>query len=412
MLRMLKIQSLMALMAAVALVAGCEPQKPQAENSGVDTESTVGVAAESLGKLDLQILWQRDVPLAAKDSIVSIYCLGDTLILVSDYNGVYAVDAKTGNPKWAAPLTEGVENVYQPSRVKISLTPEPAGRGKESVDVSKLLKNYDAILINSTTRLMLIDNATGDVLRDIPLNFLAANAAACNGQQAVVMSTFGALRQIDLLAGVCGYAETINQNSSVPMVFYEGLYFVGSQQGKISSYSVKKTVAKNWEFDVQGAITTPFLVIDQGVFVASGDSRIYGLTPQKGERLWLPTRIYGRFSGPLAAGENLLFQYSMGSGLCAVSMDSGKLAWAQPKGMAILANFDDRAYILTNARRLMVVREKDGDVLGTATLKPFTKFAVNATQRGIYAATAEGNIICITPDNVADLTVSDTAAGE
>ncbi|HPS52206.1 MAG TPA: PQQ-binding-like beta-propeller repeat protein [Phycisphaerae bacterium] len=408
MLKMWKIRSFALLLLAAMFVVGCEPQKPQAEAVGLD-DAAGNAADKSLGKLDLRILWNRDMPMADNDSVVNFYCFGDTLVLVSEYNGVYAVDASNGNPKWAVRLTEAVETVYQPSRVKISLTPQPVGQGRQDVDVSKDLKNYDAILINSTTRLMLVDNATGNVLRDIPLTFIAAGAAACNGRQAVVMSSFGAVRQIDLLAGVCGFNKIIEQDSSVPMVFYEGLYFIGSQQGKMLCYTVKNNIEKNWEFDVQGPINTPFVVNDMGLFVAGGDKRIYGLSLQKGERLWLPVRIYGSFAGPMAAGENLLFQYAIGSGLSAISMDSGKLAWTKPEGLVVLANFDDRVYLLTNSRKLMVVREADGESLGTASLKPFTKFAVNTAHRGIFAATAEGKIICISPDNVEDLTVGDVA---
>ena len=408
-----KVQSLVCLLvaAAFAFVAGCESHKTQAGESGLDAANSGVAFKESLGKLDLQILWQRSLPMDSKDSIVNFYCLGDTLVFVSEYNGIYAVNAKNGNPKWATRLTEAVETVYQPSRIKISLTPQPAGRGKADadVDVSKELKTYDAILINSTTRLMLIDNATGAVLRDVPLNFIAAGAAASNGQQAVAMSTFGSLCQVDLLAGVCGFADTVGQESSVPVICFEGLYFMASQQGMINSYTVKKEFAENWKFNVQGAVASPFTVNDMGVFAASGDGRIYGLSLQKGERLWLPVRVYGRFAGPMTAGENLLFQYSMGSGLVAVSMDSGKLVWTQPAGVSVLANFDSKAYVLTNSRQLMVIREVDGESQGTASLKPFTKFAINTTQRSIFAATSEGRIICITPDDVADLTVEDVA---
>ncbi|HNX27699.1 MAG TPA: PQQ-binding-like beta-propeller repeat protein, partial [Phycisphaerae bacterium] len=281
MLKMWKIRSFALLLLAAMFVVGCEPQKPQAEAVGLD-DAAGNAADKSLGKLDLRILWNRDMPMADNDSVVNFYCFGDTLVLVSEYNGVYAVDASNGNPKWAVRLTEAVETVYQPSRVKISLTPQPVGQGRQDVDVSKDLKNYDAILINSTTRLMLVDNATGNVLRDIPLTFIAAGAAACNGRQAVVMSSFGAVRQIDLLAGVCGFNKIIEQDSSVPMVFYEGLYFIGSQQGKMLCYTVKNNIEKNWEFDVQGPINTPFVVNDMGLFVAGGDKRIYGLSLQKG----------------------------------------------------------------------------------------------------------------------------------
>lgn len=406
-----KIQSLMFVLVAAALVAGCEAQKPQAGKSGLNALSTADAFKKSLGQLDLQALWQRDLPMDSNDSIVNFYCLGDTLILVSEDNNVYAVNAKNGNPKWGVRLTETVETVFAPSRINISLTPQAVGRGLTDVDVSKDLKTYDAILINSSTRLMLIDNATGAVLRDVPLKFIATGSAASTGQQAIVMSSFKSLCQIDLMAGVCGFTDAIDQESSVPMVCSEGMYYMASQQGLVNSYAIKNDIAENWKFDVQGAVTTPFVVNDMGVFVASGDGRIYGLSLEKGQRLWLPVRVGGVFSGPMTAGENLIFQFSRSVGLAAVSADAGKLAWIQPDGVGVLANFDGKVYTLTKSYQLAVVREVDGEVQGTASLKPFTKFAQNTTQRSIFAATTEGRLICITPDDVADLTVEDVAGG-
>jgi len=68
-----------------------------------------------------------------------------------------------------------------------------------------------------------------------------------------------------------------------------------------------------------------------------------------------------------------------------------------PAGDELLAQANDKAYVVTNKGTLVVMNNKNGKQLHSVNLSGVTLFAVNTKDSKIYIGDTSGRIVCIAP---------------
>lgn len=393
------------LVVLTALICGCDgSRKPKACDPQLNADMC---DSKNLDRLGLKVLWERNLPLFTGDRIYKMLTLGQNLYMISESKAMYCVTSDTGKPIWGLRITNNNEKVFDPilvENVKLSPIPMPPSKSNDSLE-NESLDIYDLIVINTPTRLYAIDNSTGKTLRDIKLGFVASECAACEGSIAELPGEQKTINEINILFGAPGKSTYTGIELEVPIMYAQGNFYLAGTNGKVFCYDSNSSYDRLWSFDVQGAVRTPYITNYRGLFIASGDRRIYGLDLASGKRLWHPVRVAGDFVGPMKADGDRLYQFVSGVGLVAIDMNDGKLAWKLSDGLMVLGSFKEKVYVLSRSRELIVVNASDGELIGKASLNKFERFVPNTTLRGIYAATANGKLVCICPRDVENITV-------
>lgn len=396
-----------SLILAIVAVSGCENKDKVEAKSAQDAVASKACNTKELNALGLKLLWQRVLPMPASDRIFKLQALGDNIYYSTENRALYSVAAATGNPKWSAKVTDIVEKVFDPilvEDVKLSEEAMPPSKSKSKKHNVKL-ESYDLVVVNTPSKLLAINAKNGKIVRKIPLAFRATSGAACHGQVAELAGIKKTINEVNLLFGASGKSKYTGMEVKVPLRSAESDYFMADLSGKVASYSANVSFTRNWTFSVQGPVTTPFITNYRGLFVASGDRRIYALDLTTGHRLWNPVRIGGKFVGPMVADSDRLYQFASGKGLVAINMDKGTTDWILPTGLLVLGSFDEKVFVLSATKQLIAINAEDGTIIGSASLKNFDRFAINTTRRAIYAATGKGKIIAIAPKDVEDVTL-------
>ena len=188
-------------MLAGGLLVGCSTPPEYATSPEL---GAANVHEDILAKADLKYYWQRRIPLPPDDRLKDIYLLGENLYFLTTKNVMVCVDARVGNPRWSIQITKGGDEVFAPTHVDGMRLSKKRG-GLDSVLNPPSLDSYpafDAVLINTMTRLLVLDRKTGEVYRDMAFDhFSARNRGVSDGQRFYVGASNRMIYAVKLMAG-------------------------------------------------------------------------------------------------------------------------------------------------------------------------------------------------------------------
>jgi len=301
---MRKITSIVAGLIALISVVGCSTP----EDTGLSAQV---LHARALTEAGLGGYWERQVPLIAQERLSDINILGDSVVLFSNDRNLYSIDAAIGVDRWALPIkvTDRDEVVFTPTFFpELRIT-------KKLGDISTILNPpdlenipaFDAVLVNTHSRFLVINSKTGQVVRDVDFSgFSAINSGVTDGQRYYVGSSSKHLFAINMLPGVTQWSKDVGE-ITVPVVISNQRIFVGTTGGEFSCYTAAETSQKEWKLSLSGGVKTGFRVDDRGAFVASEDGNINGLD-QRGYPLWTDFNVKPQLTGKMQVGEQTIFQ--------------------------------------------------------------------------------------------------------
>lgn len=391
---MRKVSDIMSIVAGLIILIGA---------AGCDTDTKApAISAQvlhsrSLAEAGLGGYWERQIPLIAQERLVAADLLGGGVVLCSNAANLYSIDAATGSDRWVVPvkITARNEGVFAPTffpELHIAKNIGGVSTILNPPDLEKI-PAFDAILINTYSRYLIINSKTGRVVRDTDFNgFTATNGGVTDGQRYYVGSNSKHLFAINMLSAVIQWSKDIGE-ITVPVVLSGQRIFVGTTGGTFACYTAAETSQRNWRLSLDGGVKTAFCVDDRGAFVASDDGNINGLD-QRGYPLWADVHAKALPVGKMQIGKKTIFQ-PVTTGLCAVDLTDGQLRWTIRGGRKVLAVMDGVVYILTADRKMLLVNEVTGGVLFTVSMEFYDFFAANTTIPAIYAGTADGRLCCI-----------------
>jgi outer membrane protein assembly factor BamB len=150
--------------------------------------------------------------------------------------------------------------------------------------------------------------------------------------------------------------------------------------------------------DMAGAVVAGFHVDDRAAFIPCLNKRVYAFGLAGGQPLWRFT-TEGQLHDDIQVSENSVFQYSRGDKFYALDVSSGKSRWSMRQGRRVLAAMPSKgvpmAYLVDNARNLLVVDEILGKIQVTIPLTGVNLFADNTSATALYLGNTAGRLVCL-----------------
>ena len=95
--------------------------------------------------------------------------------------------------------------------------------------------------------------------------------------------------------------------------------------------------------------------------------------------------------------QEVVYQRVGYKGLAAIDKISGELLWQLDEGADLLAEAEEKAYVITNVKTLAVMDNSKGEKLYSVNLAQVSRYAANTIDSKIYIADESGRIACIEP---------------
>ncbi len=350
-----------------------------------------------LAKADLQYYWKLPLQLRGGESVVRLYLLDETLYCMTDRNRAIAVDAAMGRPLWSYDVAPAGEKVFPPCHAAEALLTEQAilPAAMRLPSDTPALERYAIVAFNTIRKAVVLNRATGAVLRELSFPFVANTGGATNGQSFFVGSGKGWCHAFSLMEGVSMWdVSTDDMLASAPKC-YLGLVYLAGQDGYFYCFDSSQKPRRVFRQKMQGPVTAEIHVSERGCYVPSEDFRLYAYEPGAGTKLWEPFVCQGPLRQAVQVSSNTVYQYAEGDRFYAINLVDGQKRWDTAQGRLVLAAMEGNAYVLTAGRDLRIVNEILGTVKHSLPMTGWELFAPNTHAPAIYVATADGQLACI-----------------
>lgn len=331
--------------------------------------------AAALDGAGLVKFWQLQLPLAPDQRVVDAFLVDDSLYMTTEDGYAFAVHAHSGAIRWLRQVTRSGYRLKAPCH---------AG---------------DYTIFVTATTAVLYDRISGTGFYDLELGIPAGSAAATDGQRFL----FGGINQrfyaYDVHGGYEVWKTTTNGPiSATPVVHGRNVYLASADGGVYACTSRDKRFA--WQASTHGPNTANLAADEIGLYVASRDQSLYLFDLQFGQLRW---RV--RFGGPLyeppVLTPKVAYQFCPDDGVVAINIEAiesdERLRWKLPRGRALLAVHEKRAYLQSRDETLMVVDEATGEIEQSIPT-PGLGLAIPApAENAVYLAGADGRIFCGRP---------------
>ena len=165
---------LAVLLPALTLSASCRPPAgPIRPAVSTTTRPAVLVSGDVLAKAGLEYYWRFNLKLAAGERIDRVHRVDENFYCVTNQRRLLAVDARRGVPMWAYQIGREGETIFRPVHGdRVALRDERDGlldmlHPKEVAPPPQ----FDAVMINTISSLIVLDRTTGRQARIIDLSF-------------------------------------------------------------------------------------------------------------------------------------------------------------------------------------------------------------------------------------------------
>ncbi|MBN1392134.1 MAG: PQQ-binding-like beta-propeller repeat protein [Sedimentisphaerales bacterium] len=321
---------------------------------------------------ELKILWENKLPIKQGESLEKLFVLGNRIYGLSDQNFIVGLNREKGNVILSMPLAKSGFPV-----MGLGLY----GEGLFSVAGNKLVE---------------INSGGGTERSAKRLKFIAACPAARNESHFYIAGTDKRLHVLRSKDKIQVFEVAAESDSAITSVAAdENSAVFATTAGDVISIASDES-RRLWQFNAAGGIAKPIVRDSESVFVSSGDTNLYRLNAKTGELVWKRQAGAMLDKGPQVTGK-MVYQYVRDEGLSAIDKESGKLLWQMKDGVDLLAETDDKTYVITQMGTLTVMDNKRAKPIYTVDLSGVTRYATNVTDSKIYIADKSGRITCLQP---------------
>jgi outer membrane protein assembly factor BamB len=193
--------------------------------------------------------------------------------------------------------------------------------------------------------------------------------------------------------------------SASPALRGDAVYFAGENGSVVAVTTAERRpiwTLPGGIFQTGAPIVADMGVDDEGLYVASTDTKLYALNRNNGKIRWQYYAGAALRTGP-AVTSDMVYQFVPSMGVAALAKGPGAFdrrpIWIAEDATQFLAQDDRNAYLRRNDGAVVARDKKTGQVKFTSRRRNLNVFATNTMKEDgmIYGATKQGRIIAIKP---------------
>jgi len=327
-----------------------------------------------LEQAKLKRLWKRNLPLMQKEKLERLMVLGDNIYALTERNYLFALDRHTGKAlfdKSLAPpgFTVLGLKLYEDELICVvgnkivELNPDNAAQiGSYEMDFGITClpgKNESSLYVAGSDKLLHVFRADDKVrLFQISSGDYTMITSVLAFDDVVVFSTAG---------------------------------------GRVVCIAADEPV-KKWQFAARQGVVGPMIKDGQSLFFASEDTYVYQLPLYAAQKPVWKFQTEAILNKAPQVTKDFVYQYVHGRGLTAVEKRRGRLMWKLSRGLDLLAEAGDKAYIFKKNGWLVVMDNNKARKHYSVNFARVTRYATNVIDSKIYVADEYGRILCLQPE--------------
>jgi outer membrane protein assembly factor BamB len=366
---------------AVAVVMGGGCKNPNADNPA---QQRVSSSPQELPGGSFMVAWRAPLPMSGGDEITHLYRRGDQIYAYTRLNKAYALSAAGGQILWGGTVAGPRETLRPPVRMKdMTIFPTSStleiwkeGKKQRSLDVQHSMRSGLCPQPDTTFVYVGLDYPQGGRIAKIDTN------REYNVTRWELMTSGGV--------------------SATPVYHHQSIY-AGGEDGAV--YALNENREPIWStpgnvFQTGGPIVGDLKADDTGVYVASGDSKLYALELSTGKIKWQYFGGSALTVGPVLTGDTV-YQAVPRNGVAALDKATGAFdrapRWFVPGTLQFLAEdaTSGSVYLRRIDNSIVGVDKKSGEPRYESRRKDFVQFATNTLDGTVYAAAKDGTVLAI-----------------
>jgi len=335
------------------------------------------VSPELLKHAELKILWENELPIKKNEKLDRLLLFGNHLYVISDHNFMLSLNQKNGN-------------------IIFGTTIEWAGLPVTGI---KLYDN-ELLYVNSDSKLVQMNAQTGVVLKTTDIGFSVCCPVARNSSYFYLAGTDKRLHVMHADNKVQVFEVAAENESMITSVTADdSMALFATNAGNI--ICIAPDMPKRlWQFDAAGAIAGAVIRDGMSLFFACRDTNVYRVDmvglPEKKRLVWKHQTAAFLEDAPIVT-KGMVYQHVKDKGLTAINKDTGSALWQVPGGVNLLTESGNKAYVITNTRKLVVMDNVKAKKLYSVNFADVSKHVSNTTDDKIYIANVRGRIACLQP---------------
>lgn len=335
------------------------------------------ISQELLKHAKLKMLWDNKLPIKQNEKLEKLLLFDTRLYAISDGNFMLSLNQKNG-------------------KIIFGKNIEPAGL---PIMELKLYEN-ELIYINSNSQLVQINAQSGNVLNTTDIGYSLTCPVARNSSYFYLAGTDNRLHAIHADNKVQAFEVAAQNDSTISSVFAdENSVIFATAKGNIICIAPNQT-QRFWQFDASKAIAGEIVIDGMSLYFASRDTNVYRVDivglPEKKQLIWKYQTAAVLEDTPIVT-KDIVYQHVKGKGLTAINKNSGTALWQVPRGIDLLTETGNKAYVITDIGTLVVMDNIKAKKLYIVNLVGVTKHTSNITDDKIYIADNLGRIACLQP---------------
>jgi len=331
------------------------------------------VSPDLLEHANLKILWQNELPIKKGESLERIIIVDNCIYVLSDHNYMVSLNREKGNVIFSRPIA-------------------PTG-----IPVVGLELYHDRLISVIGNKLVDIEPETGMESKVKNLEFGVVCPAARNSSYFYLSGPDKRLHTLQADNKIQVFEVAAENDSMITSVIAdEWFVFFGTDAGNVISIMPNRP-KRLWQFDAGDAIAGPIVRDGRQLFFASKDTNVYRLDIvdlMRTELVWKYQLPAVPTSAPRVT-RRVVYQYAPTKGLTAIDKQKGEFMWSLHQGVELLAESEDRAYVITNAGTLVAMDNTTGKKLYSVNFAAVSRYAANTIDSKIYIADERGRVACL-----------------
>lgn len=347
-----------------------------------DTVSADSINTPALVSIDLleyagmEQDWRIDLPLKRDENIDRMQIFDKYLYVLTDSNYLFCLDRAKGTVRFGLDIALAGLPVCDP--------------------------HYDGLnlIFMVGSRLLIVNPNTGTITDSKELENIGRSAACAIASNDESYFIPGSNRRLSTIVkdGLWRrFSVTADNDSLINSVLADNdIVIFSTLTGNVIAMTPNKQ-KKLWQFDGPNGIIAPVVRDDTTIYVSSEDAKLYKLDIDDGKHSWeTPFQAGLPLSTSARIGKKHVYQYAGKKGLYAINKATGKKLWQLDKGLDLLTEKADKAYLFASPGVLVVKDNVTADTLYSVNLSEVTDYAVNTTDSTIYLADDNGQVISVT----------------